>query len=254
MPNSKMLALNQLEQLQIPFTSDSFIAQITAGNSEVVRLFLKAGMSPDTTISSYYVSGDPPQNHSPAILIAAETGHVEIVKLMLEAHSKLVGEVFVTASALGHVELVKELIRLEVNKHPYQVYDAMAMYAAAGNNQVEIIRLLVESGVNVDVTSRKILHGRTALMEAICEKNPVLIEYLIHSSANVNLADGRGVTALMEAAENNDLHSVKSLLGKKCDVNLINKNGQTALDIATQKGHSEIVDLLKGYSSRDSAL
>jgi ankyrin repeat protein len=221
MPNSKALALNQLEQLQIPFTSDSFIAQVRAGNSEAVGLFLKAGMSPDTSISRYYVPGDPPQNHNPAILIAAETGHVEIVKLMLEAHSKLVGEVFVTASALGHAELVKELIRLGVNKHPYHVYDAMAMYAAAGNNQAEIIRLLVESGVNVDVTSRKIINGRTALMEATLEENVELIEYLIRAGANVNLEDAQGVTAL---------------------------------DIAIQKGHIEIVNLLTENSFRDSIL
>lgn len=252
MSKNKRLALKQLEQLQILFTPEAFIAEVRAGHSKVVKLFLEAGMSPDTASSSYYVPGSSLQNHNPALLVAAEMGHVEIVKLMWEVHSELKGQAFVVASAYGHAELVKELICLGANSHPNNIYDAMAMYAAAGNNQVEIVKLLIESGVNADVTSQKITHGRTALMEATLEENLELIEYLIQAGANVDLEDAQGVTALMEASGNNCFNSAKILLKNKCNMKIINKNGQTALDIAIQEGHSEIIDLLKGYSSKDS--
>ena len=59
-----------------------------------------------------------------------------------------------------------------------------------------------------------------------------------------------GETALIWAARNNSYEVEKLLIEKGADVNAKTKGGATALAMAQDKGHSEIVALLKNHGAR----
>ena len=71
-----------------------------------------------------------------------------------------------------------------------------------------------------------------------------VVRYLLDEGADVNAREQFGDTALTEAVFNGQLAAVKELLLRGADVNAIGDGG-TALDIAINRNHSEIADLLK---------
>jgi ankyrin repeat protein len=55
----------------------------------------------------------------------------------------------------------------------------------------------------------------------------------------------------MWAAKKGNKAVVKTLLVRNADVNIKNKKGLTALKYATEKGHTEIVELLKQAGAKE---
>jgi uncharacterized protein len=54
-----------------------------------------------------------------------------------------------------------------------------------------------------------------------------------------------GVTALIVAAQNGNPEVVQALIDAKADVNAKARNGDTPLSKASEKGHQQVVELLK---------
>jgi len=71
-----------------------------------------------------------------------------------------------------------------------------------------------------------------------------VVRYLLDEGADVNAPEQFGDTALTEAVFNGQLAAVKELLFRGADINAIGDAG-TALDIAINRNHSAIADLLK---------
>ncbi len=71
------------------------------------------------------------------------------------------------------------------------------------------------------------------------------IERLIEAGADVNLRNCSGVTPLMMASQNGHTEVVNLLLANNADVNAADKtNGVTALWMASHNGHTKVVKLL----------
>jgi ankyrin repeat protein len=66
-------ARTQLEQLDIPFAEDEFVKRVGKSDTITVQAFLDAGMNPNAT----------DRNGTPAVVAAAEAGHLDIVKTLL---------------------------------------------------------------------------------------------------------------------------------------------------------------------------
>jgi ankyrin repeat protein len=80
-------------------------------------------------------------------------------------------------------------------------YGGTALIPASERGHVETVRLLIEAGVDVDHVNKL---GWTALLEAIILGNggpqhSQIVQLLVKSGANVNLADRDGVTPLRHA-------------------------------------------------------
>jgi serine/threonine-protein phosphatase 6 regulatory ankyrin repeat subunit B len=118
------------------------------------------------------------------------------------------------------------------------------IYAAAYNNNPEVIALLLENGADVNAEKNK---GTTALMHAASDNNPEIAALLLKSGANVNTEDDQGMTALMFAAAfNNNPEAVALLLENGANVNAGNNRGTTALMRAAARDgdNLEIIALL----------
>ena len=113
------------------------------------------------------------------------------------------------------------------------------MYAAGGGN-LEVVKLLLQKGANVDAKTRsgwtaltwaawsgssdvvKLLEGRVAaktLMDAACLGDLKLLQQLVKEGADVNMQTLDERTPLMGAARRGHLDVVKALIGLGADVN-----------------------------------
>ena len=92
-----------------------------------------------------------------------------------------------------------------------------------------------------DVNSKATQHGQTALMLAVSHGRVEVVRLLLQCGADVNVQDSDGSTALMCAAEHGHVQIVRLLLAQPdIDLHLRDNDGSTALSIAMEAGHKDI--------------
>jgi ankyrin repeat protein len=88
--------------------------------------------------------------------------------------------------------------------------DTLIMFASRKGN-VEMIKLLIESGADINARTSK---GKTALMEAAYGDKADAVDTLIVMGADINIRDDENRTALIYAARRGTLETIQVLLGK----------------------------------------
>ena len=106
------------------------------------------------------------------------------------------------AARRGDLEKARTLIA-----HGANVNNGFALAAAAGNDRLEIVKLLLASGVNPNLADS---YGRTALHWAV--GHDAILTALIQAGADVNAKGKDGRTPLVWAVERDDIGAVKILL------------------------------------------
>ena len=116
-----------------------------------------------------------------------------------------------------------------------------ALYLAAENGHLNIVRLLVDKGSHVNVAMRRFGtfdENRTPLQKAAENGHLEIVRLLADRGAHMN-------SALFLAAKNGHLDIIRMLVDKGIDVNTETENGgQTALFAAVSSKHLEVVRLL----------
>lgn len=157
-----------------------------------------------------------------ALIVAATAGHHDVVKLLLDSganaqvRDETGGAPLVNAVYFGHTETVQLLLEnlaqpktAQTKSLALDVRDGEELLMlAAGLGHVDIVRLMIESGIN---------------------------------------ANGRGLkqrTPLMAAAAFDRPEVVKALLAKGADPAARDEDGNTALAVARDKGNDKVVALL----------
>jgi len=113
-------------------------------------------------------------------------------------------------------------------------------------NSIRIVNLLLEKGVDVNITDR---YNNTALLTAVKNGKQGVVKLLLEKGADINKANNFGGTILMSAINYSEEEVIEILLaydeeGVRVDVNARNYNGETALIRAVENGNSEIVTTL----------
>lgn len=188
------------------------------------------------------------------LISASETGSLPEVKRLVEAGVEIDaqdsrGRTAVMAATHGnHPEVVEYLLSkgADVNIRDERS-DNPLLYAGA-EGLLEIVRLTLAAGADTKLTNR---YGGIAIIPA-SERGHVEVvrELLTNSDTNVNHINRLGWTALLEAvvlADGGPKHQaiVQLLVDHGADINIRDKNGETALELATRRGLSEIVAILK---------
>ncbi|XP_071481796.1 uncharacterized protein [Diadema antillarum] len=209
------------------------------GNLNVLRCLLNGDHASDT---------QTPQKVTP-IMIAAECGHLECVRL---------------------------LISRGANCETYNADGWTALHYAAARNQLDVVQLLLETHVPVDIPTRK--EQYTPLHLAAQNGHERILRVLAQSSADLNKQTKLGLTALRIAAENRREEAVRFLAGteakhdvrdvkgfnplhyaafrnmapivqylikmKRAKVDAPNKEGVTPLHLTAQEGHRDVMEIL----------
>jgi ankyrin repeat protein len=203
---------------------------------------------------------------------AARIGDLEKVKVLIKDYNYPVFSTNDTAcetplhlaAEYGHMDVVKLLLAngAEVNARDNE--SDTPLHNAAKNGQKDVVELLLLKGANVNAKNNS--YGDTPLHEAAREGHNDVVELLLANGADVNARDEFGGTPLHGAAmgglystfeyspngEEKDISgtfdgymaTVKILLAHNADVNAKSGNGLTPLHIAASYGRKAIAELL----------
>ncbi|EET02696.1 Protein 21.1 [Giardia duodenalis ATCC 50581] len=215
-----------------------------------------------------------------ALMSAAQSGHTECVKLLIEKESGMQDKDGRTALMLaainGHIECVKLLLEKEKGtKTTYEwcgcLLGSTSLILAAQNGRDEAVKLLMahEDGAsgwtnliyaaylgdvdaimdNFHQINCKDITGMTALMWAAHRGHTECVKPLLEKEAGMQAENGW--TALMFAAYNGNVGCARLLAEREKDMKLTCRwrgypSGTTALAIAMKWCHTDIVSILSG--------
>lgn len=193
-------AIQKLMDMNIELSNEQFIEYIKQGNIELVRLFLTAGINPNIKVSIGF--------------------------------AKVIGD------------LINDLpFYIDNNSFPMELTDDIEknvtpLHWAAAFNQVEICRILLESGAEIDARDT---YGVTALDVSCIIGSLDLVKLFIHEGVEI------GLSSLEEAVYHGHLEIVKELieLGVNPKERLINNGtGTTVLSTAIFRSRRNIANYL----------
>ncbi|XP_038207814.1 ankyrin-2-like [Zerene cesonia] len=211
-----------------------------------------------------------------ALHYAAEQGHTDIVKLLLDSGSKLditAGDGLTSlhiAVIKNHIETVKELlsagshvnykthekmtalhfaasrgyldlVKILVNSGAYlearDTNERTALYLAAGRGHVDVIRYLISSGANVNGEE---IHGYTPLCESVWQRYTNVVDLLLKSGARITHSHKLLHNAILQGQED----IVTMLVSHGGGINLHNDTGDTPLLLAVRLSQISVVKIL----------
>lgn len=128
---------------------------------------------------------------------------------------------------------------------------------AAGTGKLDITKLLIKGGANVDAGSLHDIRdsagghmttkGDRAIHFAAQNGKTVILRELLRAGADPNCPNEKGVTPLMAACRTTlavGTAEARELLEKGADPALIDEEGWTALHWAAHRGHHDVIDML----------
>ena len=186
---------------------------------EIVRLLVEAGADVNAAEGS---GGNTPLHE------AVAQGNGEIVKILVAAGADVNAEGFMghTPLTLAAEEGAKEIMRI-------------------------LLRPGLDAGTSADGEDKEAAStpsiGSGALFTAIENDDVEMVRLLVEAGADVNAAEGfGGNTPLHEAVEKGDAEIVKILVAAGADVNAEGFMSRTPLSLATEEGATEIMQILLG--------
>jgi ankyrin repeat protein len=177
-----------------------------------------------------------------ALAKATVPGHVEVIRLLLEASADPDGELDAECTPLmvtSNAAIAEMLIRAGAD--PNCLIDGFTpLSCAAQRNSHEVAAVLLAAGARPDVPTE--VHG-CALSTAIAKGHLDLGRLIIESGASVNLHPKNGWPPLMHAVSNGHESIVSTLIAAGADVHFRDHDGDSVLTMA--KDHPRIVELLR---------
>ncbi|XP_058063001.1 protein fem-1 homolog B isoform X2 [Anopheles bellator] len=170
---------------------------------------------------------DEHQIYTP-LIVATLNGHQRVVHILL---------------TLAQPNLEKEGC---VKLHGELTDGVPALWVAAALGRLNIVKLLVQHGAEVDHPTKK---GSTPLRAACFDGRLDLIQYLIDHKANVSAVNVYNNTCLMIAAYKNFPDVLEYLLEHGAHVNEQAHCGASALYYAAECGHVEICETLLDHGA-----
>jgi len=196
-------------------------------------------------------------NGATPLVLSCRNGHHEVVEYLVDrccASVEQAGSVTFDgetiegapplwcAAAAGHLEIVRLLVKSGANVNSTTKTNSTPLRAACFDGHFEIVKYLVEHNADIEVANR---HGHTCLMIACYKGHFKIAKYLIDIGADVNRKSVKGNTALHDCAESGSLEIMKLLIGSGARID-VDAYGMTPLLAASVTGHLHIVEHLIG--------
>ncbi|VDK73322.1 unnamed protein product [Litomosoides sigmodontis] len=157
-----------------------------------------------------------------------------------DVHNLLRGdEAVLEAAKEGDLEKIRKIvIPATVNCRDVRGRFSTPLHLAAGYNNFEVARFLLENGAEVNLKDKG---GLIPLHNASSFGHLEIANLLIECGAEVNHPDKWGYTPLHEAAQKGRTQICSLLLNNGADVTLKNNEGFTALDITVTEDTKELL-------------
>lgn len=149
------------------------------------------------------------------------------------------------AAAAGNLSAVEEMIRRGADTNERDRYGKTALVYAVTNGKDDLAIVLSLLAAGADVNARNQIDGSTPLLKAIDPGGTdAEIRALLDRGADVNSADNNGWTPLMVASDWGHTPLIELLLNTGANLNAKKTDGKTALMVAAEGGKSEAVKVL----------
>ena len=242
---SLLLKANADPNLQLNHGATPLYTASGKGHTNVVSLLLKANANPNVQ------SGDG----ATPLFMASQNGHTDIISLLLKANANpnvQCGDgatpLFI-ASYTGRTDIISLLLKANASPNLQHDEGTTPLYIASQEGHTDVISLLLKANANPNLQYG---NGRTPLMIAALNDRSQIVQLLLVSGADPNLQHSSDITALMLACRAGCLESVELLMMSGTDPR-IKSEGLTALDMAANRGHEDIVDLLQAIELSQSS-
>lgn len=214
-------------------TSETFLDAVKQGDTDAVTSQLSVQPDLVNTLTAEGLS---------VVLLAAYYGQPKIAQLLVERGAAL--NLF-EAATVGHLDTVKRILAgqpQQVNAYAPDGFFPLALAAFFGH--AGVVDYLLAHGANVHQLATN-AQRVNALHAASANKHLNICRVLIESGIDVNAAQEGGFTPLQAAAQNGQLELVELLLQHGANAKSTNKDGQTALDIARANNHDAVIKRLE---------
>jgi ankyrin repeat protein len=225
----------ELVTIRIPLSANSLFEYIY--DPGIVRKLLESGINPDSTNAI----GETP------LFRAAERGHLESIKVLLEFKAKIdkvdnrYRTPLMAASENGKSQSVEVLLKSGVDVNKTTNTEWSPLMSAVSSGSYDTISQLIENGANVNAKS---FDGYTPLIIAVEKENLKVVDLLIRNRANSNMSLNDGRSALILASEKSNDEILTTLLSHGADVNAKTSSQLTPLMMATIRGRGKNVEIL----------
>jgi len=149
------------------------------------------------------------------------------------------------AAFKGDLARIKALLGKGTDINVQDRVGRTALHLAALHERVDVVRILLEAGAEVDVTDLR--YGFRPLHFAARKGNVGACELLIKYGSDIDAQSLQGETALHLAAINVHPAVVTILLKYLARADICDSNNKTPLQYAEANGHTEIADLIREH-------
>jgi ankyrin repeat protein len=151
----------------------------------------------------------------------------------------------------GNATMVQALVDHGADTNKAAASGETPLMRCVRSGQVDAVKILLGHDAQVNAKDKE--HGRTALMWAVAEKRPEMVQVLIEGDADIHVRSNEGLDALMLAARFGEVMSTELLVGAGANVNEKGPQGMTALVLAAFDGQEEVGLLLLEKSADANA-
>ena len=136
---------------------------------------------------------------------------------------------------------IREIAKNKLLEKGYSLFNENYVQAVK-NNDTEGVKLFIEAGFSASAMDGS---GTPVLSLAVRERHIEMVSVLLDSGADVNATSrDRNYTALMDAAQIGEVKIAKLLLENVADPNTQGKDGQTALILAVGRQDVDVIAYL----------
>ena len=215
-------------------------------NKDVVVLLVNNGADVDVEANrTWQVRGTP-------LHYAALRNHKEVVEFLIDKGANikpLPPDLLQLVCWSGYREMAEFLIQKGANVDAEDNCDEESSLYAVWNNQQDALELLLAHGADVNAAD---LWGWSLLHYTACYGQLEMTRTLLNNGADPNIIErGTGQTPLHCAVGRGQKTVAEMLLVHRANVNVKDWDGKTPMSLAKEKGHTEIVELLRKHGAKE---